>query len=274
LTVNQHTEEGAQAASSSVAAPRANIEVSSLTYYYPGKQPLLAISNTSFHVGDGEFVSIIGPSGCGKSTMLRLLADLLKPTRGEISISGQTPEKMRKSRQIGFVFQDAALMPWRSANGNVMLPLQVMRKGGKQGKAKSREMLNLVGLGEFGGKRPSELSGGMRQRVSIARALTYSPQVLLMDEPFGALDQLTRDEMNQELLRIWEANRTTLVFVTHSIAEAVFLSDRVLVMSPRPGTVRASIDIKLSRPRKPEIKHETAFFEHETKVLNALEGRA
>ena len=217
---------------------------------------------------------MIGPSGCGKSTMLRLIADLLKPTRGDISISGQTPERMRKNRQIGFVFQDAALMPWRSASSNVMLPLQVMHKGGKQGKAKSKEMLNLVGLGDFGGKRPSELSGGMRQRVSIARALTYSPQVLLMDEPFGALDQLTRDEMNQELLRIWEANRTTLVFVTHSIAEAVFLSDRVLVMSPRPGTVRASIDIDLPRPRESEIKHEAAFFEHETKVLNALEGRA
>lgn len=250
------------------------ITVRGLTYYYPGKEPLLAISDASFEAADGEFLSIIGPSGCGKSTMLRLLADLLQPTQGTITINGQTPSRTRKSRQIGFVFQDAALMPWRSALGNVMLPLQVMGKAGREGKQKAGEMLDLVVLRQFESKRPSELSGGMRQRVSIARALTYSPQVLLMDEPFGSLDQLTRDEMNQELLRIWEANRTTLIFVTHSIAEAVFLSDRVVVMSSRPGTMRASISIDLPRPRTVEMKREPSFLERETQILRALEGEA
>lgn len=248
------------------------IDVRDLTYYYPGKVPLLAISDASMSVEEGEFVSIIGPSGCGKSTMLRLMADLLKPTRGAIRIHGQTPERMRRSREIGFVFQEPALMPWRSSFRNVILPLQVMGKANREGKSKAHTVLEQVGLAEFGGKRPTELSGGMRQRVSIARALTYSPRVLLMDEPFGALDQITRDEMNQELLRIWEANRTTLVFVTHSIAEAVYLSDRVLVMTPRPGTVRASILIDLPRPRVVTVKHEPRFFEYETEVLRALEG--
>jgi NitT/TauT family transport system ATP-binding protein len=248
------------------------IEIRDLTYYYPGKIPLLAITNANMNVGQGEFVSIIGPSGCGKSTMLRLIADLLKPTGGTIRLHGQTPERMRRSRQIGFVFQEPALMPWRSSFRNVILPLQVMGKANKAGRTKGREMLGLVGLHEFEGKRPQQLSGGMRQRVSIARALTYSPRILLMDEPFGALDQITRDEMNQELLRIWEADRTTLVFVTHSIAEAVYLSDRVLVMSPRPGTVRTSIPIDLPRPRQIEVKHAPDFFEYETRVLRALEG--
>jgi NitT/TauT family transport system ATP-binding protein len=248
------------------------IDIRDLTYYYPGKVPLLAITGASMTVSTGEFVSIIGPSGCGKSTMLRLIADLLRPTSGTIRLEGQTPQRMRRSRQIGFVFQEPALMPWRSSYRNVLLPLQVMGKASRAGKEKAHEVLGLVGLRDFESKRPQQLSGGMRQRVSIARALTYSPKILLMDEPFGALDQITRDEMNQELLRIWEAARTTLIFVTHSIAEAVYLSDRVLVMSPRPGTVRASIPIKLSRPRVSDLKHTPEFFDYETKVLRALEG--
>ena len=250
------------------------IEVRNLTYFYPGRVPLLAISDASLDVADGEFVSVIGPSGCGKSTMLRLMSDLLKPTSGQITIAGRTPKQMRQSRQIGFVFQEPALMPWCSSFRNVMLPLQLMGRANRAGKAKARETLRLVGLGDFEGKRPRQLSGGMRQRVSIARALTYSPQILLMDEPFGALDQITRDEMNQELLRIWEADRTTLVFVTHSIAEAVFLSDRVIVMTPRPGMISASIRIDLPRPRDVSVKHDPAFFAHEESVLRALEGMA
>ncbi|HZT96277.1 MAG TPA: ATP-binding cassette domain-containing protein, partial [Chloroflexota bacterium] len=153
------------------SAPPTPVDVDGVTYYYPGRQPLLAIDRASFHVADGEFVSIIGPSGCGKSTMLRLIADLLHPTAGTIRIAGQSPERTRRSREIGFVFQDAALMPWRSAHANAILPLQVMHRAGREGKAKADALLELVGLGDFRGKRPSELSGGMRQRVSIARAL-------------------------------------------------------------------------------------------------------
>lgn len=248
------------------------IRIQNLTYYYPGKTPLLALSDASMEVGEGEFVSIIGPSGCGKSTILRLIADLLKPTSGSIVVDNNTPDRMRRARQIGFVFQEPALMPWRSSFRNVMLPLEVMGKKDAQSKGHAHDMLRLVGLADFEGKRPNQLSGGMRQRVSIARALTFSPKVLLMDEPFGALDQITRDEMNQELLRIWEANRTTLVFVTHSIAEAVYLSDRVVVMSPRPGQIRASITIDMVRPRTTASKRDPQFFEYETRVLRALEG--
>lgn len=248
------------------------IKVADVTYVYPGKTPLLALQHAAFEVDKGEFVSIIGASGCGKSTMLRLIADLLVPTSGRITIDGQDPGKMRRSRQIGFVFQDPGLMPWRSSIGNAMFPLQVMGQGGKEGKAKAERMLRLVGLGEFAGKRPAQLSGGMRQRVSIARALTYDPQVLLMDEPFGALDQLTRDEMNEELLRLWEANRTTLVFVTHSVVEAVYLSDRVLVMSPRPGTIHTSLTIDLARPRTPAMKQSPEFLQFEMQILQGLGG--
>ena len=273
LTTADPMEGDATAASPSSPPDNAMIKVSRVTYYYPGKVPLLALQGVEMAVASGEFVSLIGPSGCGKSTMLRLMSDLLRPTYGSIRVAGQSPEQVRRTRQVGFVFQEPALMPWRSTLGNVMLPLQVMGRANKAGKAKAREMIGLVGLAEFDSKRPTELSGGMRQRVSIARALTYSPQILLMDEPFGALDQITRDEMNQELLRIWEANRTTLVFVTHSIAEAVYLSDRVLVMSVRPGTVTASIPIQLPRPRRPDVKRSPQFFEYETTVLRALEGR-
>jgi NitT/TauT family transport system ATP-binding protein len=263
------------------------IEVRGLSYSYTARGPVQdsrwsflrgqelqrvqALSDVSLSIPEGQFVSIIGPSGCGKSTLLRLLSDLLKAREGQITIGNKNPEKARKSRDIGFVFQDPALMPWRSSLSNVLLPLQIMGDQ-KDERRRAQAMLKLVGLGDFQSKRPDQLSGGMRQRVSIARALTYSPRVLLMDEPFGALDQLTREEMNQELLRIWDSNRTTVVFVTHSIAEAVYLSDRVLVMTHRPGTIAAEVDITLPRPRVLDLRRSQEFFDLESRVLRGLGG--
>ncbi|MDQ2744468.1 MAG: ABC transporter ATP-binding protein [Chloroflexota bacterium] len=224
-------------------------------------------------MAENEFVSIIGPSGCGKSTFLRLVADLLPPTSGEILIGGDAAGIARRKREIGFVFQEPALMPWRSSLRNVRLPLEILRQNGERGRAVAQNLLHLVGLDEFEQKRPDQLSGGMRQRVSIARALTYDPPVLLMDEPFGALDQITRDEMNGELLKVWEQKQSTVVFVTHSIAEAIYLSDRVVVLSPRPGRIVDIIEVPLSRPRDPAVKRDPIFLETETSMLRALEGR-
>ena len=249
------------------------VEIRDLSYVYPGAQPLEALRGVSFDVAENEFVSVIGPSGCGKSTLLRLVADLLPLTQGEILIDGKPAAFARRRREIGFVFQEAALMPWRTSLKNVRLPLEVLGRDGNPGKQVAQDLLVLVGLEAFEGKRPDQLSGGMRQRVSIARALTYDPKLLLMDEPFGALDQITRDEMNQELLKIWEHKQTTVIFVTHSLAEAIFLSDRVVVLSPRPGRIVDIVDVPLGRPREHGIKRVPIFFETETKVLGALEGR-
>jgi NitT/TauT family transport system ATP-binding protein len=249
------------------------VEIQNLSYIYPGPEPLRALSEISFGVERNEFVSVIGPSGCGKSTLLRLLSDLLPVSSGRVLIDGGRPAAARQRREIGFVFQEPALMPWRSSEKNVRLPLEVMRRDGAEGKRRAEALLSLVGLSGFDNKRPDQLSGGMRQRVSIARALTYDPPLLLMDEPFGALDQITRDEMNQELLKIWEQTKTTVIFVTHSIAEAIFLSDRVVVLSPRPGRIVDIIDVPLERPRDAEIKRRPAFIDTELRVLRALEGR-
>jgi NitT/TauT family transport system ATP-binding protein len=249
------------------------LQIEGMSYTYPGAQPVEALRDISFDVRDNEFVSIIGPSGCGKSTMLRLISDLLPVSRGRVLIDGQPARVARQRREIGFVFQEPALMPWRSAAKNVRLPLEVLRQDGEAGKRKAAELLHLVGLRDFVTKRPDQLSGGMRQRVSIARALTYDPGLLLMDEPFGALDQITRDEMNSELLKIWEKRQCTVIFVTHSIAEAIFLSDRVVVLSPRPGRIVDIIDVPLARPRDGGIKRTPEFFQIETDVLRALEGQ-
>jgi len=249
------------------------VQVRGMSYAYPGTEPVEALRDINFEVRRNEFVSIIGPSGCGKSTLLRLIADLLPVTDGEVLIDEAPSHAARRKRDIGFVFQEPALMPWRSSLKNVRLPLEVLGRDGNEGKAKAQALLELVGLQGFDGKRPDELSGGMRQRVSIARALTYDPQLLLMDEPFGALDQITRDEMNQELLKIWERKQSTVIFVTHSISEAIFLSDRVVVLTPRPGSIVDTIDVPLERPRDSGIKRLPTFFETETRVLAALEGR-
>jgi len=250
------------------------LELQGVCYTYPGSQPVEALRDISFDVERNEFVSVIGPSGCGKSTLLRLISDLLPVTGGRVLIGGEGSRVARRRREIGFVFQEPALMPWRSTAKNVRLPLEVLKRDRAGGRQTAESLLNLVGLGEFAGKRPDQLSGGMRQRVSIARALTYDPPLLLMDEPFGALDQITRDEMNNELLNVWEQKQSTVVFVTHSIGEAIYLSDRIVVLSPRPGRITDIVEVALPRPRDPAIKRSRQFFEIETQLLGALEGRS
>jgi NitT/TauT family transport system ATP-binding protein len=217
-----------------------------------------ALQDITVSLPEHGFVSLLGPSGCGKSTLLRVVADLLDPSAGQVTVLGGKPEEARKARELGFVFQDAALLPWRTAIENVRLPLQV--GGGARGEAESPEkLLELVGLKGRESAYPHELSGGMRQRDSIARALVCRPRVLLMDEPFGALDEITRDRLNEELLRIWEATGTTILFVTHSIPESVFLSQQVLVLSSHPGRVRELVPIDLPYPRKLEVRDTPEF---------------
>jgi NitT/TauT family transport system ATP-binding protein len=206
-----------------------------------------ALERVSLGVSRHEFVAVVGPSGCGKSTLLRILSGLLVPTRGLVTLDGEPVTRPR--RRIGHVFQKANLMPWRSVRQNVELPLELAGQPSGQRAEAAREVLALVGLEGFEGAYPSELSGGMEQRVAIARALVHQPEVLLLDEPFGALDAITRERMGLELLRIRDASRKTVVMVTHNIGEAAFLADRVLVMSPRPGHIRAAFDVPLPRPR-------------------------
>jgi NitT/TauT family transport system ATP-binding protein len=209
-----------------------------------------ALQNIDLTIPRGSFLTLLGPSGCGKSTLLRVMADLVAPTSGRVSVLGGTSRAARESRQIGFVFQDPALLAWRSVFDNVSLPLQV--GGGKAlpGARAPDELLSLVGLGGWEKAYPHELSGGMRQRVAIARALVSGPRLLLMDEPFGALDEITRDRLNEELLQLWETTGTTIVFVTHSIYEAAFLGQSVLLLAARPGRVRETVPVTLPMPRR------------------------
>lgn len=219
---------------------------------FPGQAdhpPVHALDNISLRINPQQFVSLIGPSGCGKSTLLRVISDLIAPSSGAARIDGREPRAARLAREIGFVFQDSALLEWRSILGNVALPLELGGTPVNEREERSRKLIALVGLSGFEQAWPRQLSGGMRQRAAIARALATHPRVLLMDEPFGALDQITRDRLNMELVRITEATEATVLFVTHSIREAVLLSDRVVVMSPRPGRIIADIEIDLARPR-------------------------
>ena len=216
-----------------------------------------AVETVSFEIGHGEFVSIVGPSGCGKTTLLKMIGGLLEPSAGKISYQGLAPG--RKKPQLGIVFQDAVLLPWRTVLQNVSLPIEVMRKDKAQGEALARQLIELVGLKGFEDKYPTELSGGMQQRASIARALVSDPAILLMDEPFGALDALTREYMAQELQRIWSSAAKTVLFITHSITEAVFLSDRVIVMTARPSRVAEIIPIDLPRPRDLQMTTSEVF---------------
>ena len=227
-----------------------------------------AVVDVSFTVGQGEFVSILGPSGCGKSTLLRLMAGVAPVSAGEIHVAGRRVSG--PVRGLGMVFQTPVLLEWRDVLGNVMLPLEIMRNNAPEARRRAHELIEMVGLADFKRRLPWELSGGMQQRVAICRALVINPPVLLMDEPFGALDALTRDEMALELLRIWGETRKTIVFVTHSIEESVLLSDRVVVMTPRPGQVERVVDIDLPRPRTFETRYAERFTEYSHELRAAI----
>ena len=229
-----------------------------------------ALTDIHLDVHAGEFVSLIGPSGCGKSTLLRLVGDLLTPSSGMVQVNGKSAHQARLDRDYGMVFQQATLYDWRSVARNVALPLEVMNHPRAEREARAGEMLRMVQLEEFGRHYPWQLSGGMQQRVAIARALAFEPSLLLMDEPFGALDEMTRERMQMELLRIWSQTNTTVIFVTHSIPEAVFLSTRAVVMSARPGRISGIIEIDLPGPRVFETREDTRFFDKITEVRECL----
>ncbi len=231
-----------------------------------------ALEEIDLEIQPGEFISLIGPSGCGKSTLLRVIGDLVPPSAGEVVVNGKTAQRARRDGDYGIVFQDAVLYDWRNVARNISLPLEMKGWSAKQRDERVRELMELVELTGFEKRHPWELSGGMQQRVSIARALSFSPALLLMDEPFGALDEMTRERLNGELLRIWRETGCTVVFVTHSIAEAVFLSTRVVVMSPRPGRITNIIPIDLPQPRTWETREEPRFFELVTQLREALHG--
>jgi NitT/TauT family transport system ATP-binding protein len=239
-----------------------------------GDQPATtALEGIDLAIRAGEFLSLIGPSGCGKSTLLRIIGDLTAPSRGTVVVNGKPADRARRDRDYGMVFQAPVLFEWRTVEDNVKLPLEIQGAGSAKRTARAREMLDLVELGDFLGHYPYQLSGGMQQRVAIARALAFEPAILLMDEPFGALDEMTRERMNSEVLRIWERTGTTVVFVTHSIPEAVFLSSRVVVMSARPGRITKVIDVDLPRPRNEDTRETRRYFELVTEVREALRRR-
>ncbi|MEJ7567018.1 MAG: ABC transporter ATP-binding protein [Gaiellaceae bacterium] len=229
-----------------------------------------ALETIDLDVRPGEFVSLIGPSGCGKSTLLRIIGDLIQPTEGSVLVNGKPAPQARADRDYGIVFQDAVLYDWRTVARNISLPLELAGWDRRRRDERVREMLELVELDGFAKHHPWQLSGGMQQRVSIARALSFSPALLLMDEPFGALDEMTRERLNNELLQIWQEMGSTVVFVTHSIAESVFLSTRVVVMSARPGRIAGIVEIDLPQPRGPETRESPRFAEHITEVRRLL----
>jgi len=235
-------------------------------------EPLEVLRDITLTIGQGEFISLVGPSGCGKSTLLRLAADVLVPTEGTIEILGRTPAEARRNRALGMVFQQPVLLPWLSVEENVALPLRIGGWGKTHASGPSpASLLRLVGLEGFERVRPAQLSGGMQQRVAIARALVSDPPVLLMDEPFGALDAITRDRLNEELLRIWTETRRTVLFVTHSIPEAVYLSSRVVVLSQRPAQIRRIVEIDLPYPRQPRMRDTAQFTAFSAELREALE---
>ncbi len=267
----------------SAATPAAHpagaaVEVSAVGRVFPadGGRSVTALEQVDLTVGAGEFVSLIGPSGCGKSTLLRLVADLDRPTSGTISVFGRSAEQARLAHDYGIAFQQAGLLPWRTVRANIELPLGLHGVGRAGRRERADEMLALVGLTEFADHFPDQLSGGMQQRVAIARALAERPSLLLMDEPFGALDEMTREHLQSELVRICAETQAAVVFVTHSIPEAVFLSDRVVVMSARPGRIQDVIDVSLGRTgqRDDGLREDAAYFAAVTQVREALHGGA
>lgn len=249
------------------------IELVQISKIYPtAGGSITALQELDLSVAAGEFVAMIGPSGCGKSTLLRLIGDLDQPSGGTIRIGAKTARQARLDRDYGMVFQAPVLFAWRTVRRNIELPLELIGRPAAQRHARASELLDLVGLSDFADAYPHQLSGGMQQRTALARALSSRPAILLMDEPFGALDELTRERLQLELLRIWSAaeRSSTIIFVTHSISEAVFLADRVVVLSPRPGRVTGIVPIDLPRPRDPAIRSRPRFFELITDVREQL----
>ena len=264
--------------SRSFSAPEAEeteIEIKDLSIKFPDKdggEPVTALKDVNLTIKQGEFISFVGPSGCGKTTLLRTIADLQEPTGGSITIRGQAPRDIRLQKKFGFVFQSPVLYEWRTVRRNVCMPMELMGLPKKYRTKTVTEMLELVGLYNFGSKYPHELSGGMQQRVGIARALAIKPEILLMDEPFSALDEFTKEKLHEDLLKIWAKTRKTILFVTHNISEAVFLSDRVVVLSPHPGRVSAIVDVNIPRPRALDVKNSPEFTALVAKVRNSFEG--
>lgn len=236
------------------------------------KKEVTALSDVSLQIHKGEFISLLGPSGCGKTTLLRMIADLIQPSSGSVTIDGQTPREARLARKYGMVFQSPVLYEWRTIIHNVELPLEIIKLGREERRECALKMLELVGLRDFADHYPSQLSGGMQQRVGIARALALNPEILLMDEPFSALDEFTREKLHEDLLRIWRKTNKTIVFVTHNISESVYLSDRVCVLSPHPGRLSAVVDINLPRPRTAEMRSSPELAALVEKVRGSFEG--
>ncbi len=247
------------------------IEAASLSLtFHAADGPVHALSEVNLTIASGDFVSLIGPSGCGKTTLLRVIADLEQPSSGTITVNGVSPGEARRNRAYGYVFQAPALYPWRTVERNVTLPLEIMGMPAEERHERAARYLELVNLKGFERKYPWQLSGGMQQRVSIARALSFEPELLLMDEPFGALDEITRDHLNDHLVRLWQRTRKTVVFVTHSIPEAVFLSSRIVVMSPRPGRIIDIIDSDLPPDRTLDVRETPEFLAIAHRVREGL----
>jgi NitT/TauT family transport system ATP-binding protein len=248
------------------------ITIRALSLTYESQDAIIpALDRVDLDIRAQEFVAIVGPSGCGKSTLLKVVADLLAPSAGAVFVDGKPPKMARANQQIGFIFQDSVLLPWKTVRKNVGFLTEVSRGRGSISQDTVDDLLSLVGLRGFEDRYPVELSGGMRQRVALARALALDPLILLMDEPFGALDEITRERLNAELLRIWSERRKTVLFVTHSISEAVFLSDRVVLLSPRPGRIAQIFEVPLPRPRRPDLRYSEAAWNTVASVHAALE---
>lgn len=240
--------------------------------YQTGSTEVLALKEVTVDIQKGEFISLLGPSGCGKTTLLRIMADLIQPTSGNIKVAGSTAKEARLAQKYGIVFQSPVLYDWRKVRSNITLPLEMMGVSKEERESRADRLLELVGLSKFKDKYPWQLSGGMQQRVAIARALAIEPEILLMDEPFSALDEFSRERLNEELLSIWSEVENTVVFVTHSIPEAIFLSDRVFVLSPHPGRLSRVVEINLPRPRTEEMRNSPEFYELISEIRNSFEG--
>ncbi len=252
--------------------PEIRIDDVSMTFESNDGKKVNALQHVSLDVKKGEFISLVGPSGCGKTTLLRMISNLEEPTDGEIHVMGMTPREVRLQQKFGLVFQAPVLFDWRTVKKNIELPLEIMYYSKKDRSDRADEMLQMVGLTDFADRYPRELSGGMQQRVNIARAFAIRPEILLMDEPFSALDEFTKEKLHEDLLSMWRKTDKTVIFVTHNIAESVFLSDRVCVLSPHPGRLSAVVDIDLPRPRTLEMRDTEQFTGLVKKVRDSFEG--